>query len=432
MDVSPEPSNHNVEFEVHLYDNDSNYNHIIPYLQNIDFYDSIPGGKPVNKNTNKWYIITGTKAITDEILLELENYHMIVFQNYELPIENIPKHITHIKIIGTQYEHPLDNLPNNLLYLLIYLRDEYQYSLNNLPISIKVLTIYCTLTEQINIFPFSLIALILQDYTNHSNEIELPYNLVIFDGNIHCLNQIQNSSTKLKLCNIVVEDEYQMSPIIFADGLDHLYLGNCELSFAQIEALPDTVTYMDVQITDDSGFIKFPRSLSKLHMEEYSIILYKTILPSLTNLKYIDIQLRCIYLIFMEILPLSLTEICFSCNSMSDGIFFPQEYIKELVDTNPEFSKYKTTFYKLLYKNNKRSFEEVENDADVNAYDHNDSDNEYDNHLFDIYYDGYINGHKTHVDDSLEFGMINKRIIRKYIKYTIQKLNERGIKVSYF
>ena len=124
---------------------------------------------------------------------------------------------------------------------------------------------------------------------------------------------------------------------------------------------------------------------------------------------------------------------------MEDGLFFSTKYMKDLVDTNLDFSKYKNTFYKLVCKNNKRSIEDVDNDMenDVETEPNSDNEYEYDKCAYDIYeydiYDNdtrmYVDGDKSQLDDPQEVRMIKKRIIRKYIHYVIQKLTDKGIKV---
>jgi len=430
----------NKEFSTEIHFENFHYYEIeknLKYFNHINFYESIPGGKPENKNTGKWFLITGNTIITQELTSELEHFHMIEFNNYQLPIENIPKHITHIKISGKQYNHSIHNLPNHIILFHMYVYNEYIFPIENLPNNIKVLCIENKLKHPIHSFPPSLLILVLSKYNNHQHIIDIPPNIIVFASHVHSLQQIRNVPYNMKSFFLLVDIEYELEqnlePIIFHNGLEYFSLHGSDICPAQIELLPDTIHTMDIQITDDEQkFIKFPKYLTKLHIEENSTMLYNTILPSLTNLQYIEIQLRCIYLIDVETLPPSLTEIYFYLNSMTDGIFFTAKYMKEIIDTNPEFSKYKHTFYKLLYKNNKRSIEDIDNDND----DAN-SDNEYDEYLEYLYeircteYIKYIMNNKTELDDSLEIAMIKKRIIRKYIQYTLNKITAKGIQISF-
>ena len=422
----------NVEFTSECGYDFGYYDMQIEYLKDIDFYGDIYGKGNKPQNLGEWYTIEDDTVITEEIQKEMENYHMIEFLDYKHPIPEIPNHVTHIKICGDSYDYPLDNLSCHILYLHIELNTYYEYPINNLPLHLKALYIDCILEHPITMFPLELVALSLKDYTNHENIIELPYNLITFYGNVENINQIVNFSQCLKLFCISTEENEQLSPIIFADGLDSFYMFGDEITIEQIEALPDSVTHMEIQITDECNFIKFPKSLKMLFLETFSMINFTTILPTLTNLEYIQMQLGCITYIDMDNIPKSLKHIVFNIDAMDSGIFFKKKNMYNLVNTNPEFAKYKRTFNKLVSVNKKRTIDEMENNDDTP--DDVNSDDEYKNaqYKYKIHgnIDNYCDDGHTQENDTEEQRIIKKRIIRKYIHYTINKMIENGIQVE--
>jgi len=407
---------------------------LLQYYQDINFYESTPGGKPINRNIGKWFIITGNTPITPEITSILENYHMIDFYNYQLSLENIPKHITHIKISGDTYNHPLNNIPEHILLFYMALKATYNFALDNLPPNLKVLQIDNALEYPLTILPYGLLVLVLNDYLNHIDTIELPHHLMLFSGLINSIKQIVSYSCNLKIfCIYAIATDFS-EPVIFQPGLKIFYMHNVDISSKQIEALPDSVVEMYILIYKDDCFIKFPESLVILYMEETATINFKLILPTLLNLEYISIQYRCIENLDVDNLPPNLNSIYFMTLSMEDGIFFPAIRMLELVNNNPEFSKYKNELEYCLNITKKRTYDTLDDATNEN------SDDEYiyykkKAYNYNIYseYNDYIDTEKDtkQNDDDERTRKIKKRIIRKYISYIHNKLIEQNITIEY-
>lgn len=420
-----------VDIDYHRFENKAEY------FKDINFYESTPGGRPINRNLGEWFIITQNTAITPEITSQLEHYHMIEFQNYELPIENIPKHITHIKIYGKTYKHSINNLPDHILLFHMILYSKYMFPIENLPSNLKILCIDTALEYPIYSFPTGLLTLALSKYINHEVNIDIPPNVINFFAHIDSMKQVPTVPYNLKSFYIFVSTEEQFEPIIFHTGLLSFSLFNIEISPSQIEALPDSVDNMHIQITDDLRefeFIKFPKSLTSLSLEDFSFMNYRNILPQMINLTHIIIPYAYIFKIDFNNLPSKLSIIEFTYRSIIEyavdmgGIFYTTTQLLELVNTIPEFRKYKNELEYCTGHSRKRTSETFDEPDEPNFDDD-------DKHEFGELYN-YLGLDTITIADSKYDDKrtlkIKLNIVCRYLVYLHNMLISKNIKLHYY
>jgi hypothetical protein len=436
MEINPDEIYYNISLE--KYKNN---------IENgINIYSSFPDGKPVNKRDN-FYILKGNTPINDS-LNELKNYHKINFENYTLPIENIPEHITHISITGKKYNFQLDNLPSNLVYLELCTLDSYDYELTNLPLNLKELHVSMCLQYPITSFPNGLLKL-YADFRKLKEDvnIDMPQSLIIFDVTLNTFKQITTVSPNLKLFEVEISNKYEnvdkLNVLDFNEGLEIFSVttynhGLNEISIEQIEKLPDSVKYMQIQINDDSRYIKFPKSLEVLELDNFSFIQYETCLRSMNNIKAIHMSLAQIMLLDINNIPKTLKYINFNVqeHNISNSVYIKNSKIHNLVMTHTEFIKYKTLYEKALYNlqpehnSRKRKFSDTDLATDIEiVLDDNEeySDDEILYENFD-YTDGDYSGKKH---DTPEMLKIKQLIIRKYVDFIVNTLTSNGVYVDY-
>lgn len=402
-------------------------------FRGINFYDSLPDGKPINKNPGTWFKITGSIPII-KMYKELMEYHMVHFDNYELPIMNIPDHITHVKITGKSYDYPL-HLPSNTLVFYMILENKYMFDLNTLPENLRVLHIINELDLPIINYPLKLVKLVLHKYQNHDMSIVMPPNLIIFYGNIKNLMLIENVSSFLVYFDVITQDTRQLSPLFFSDKLLYFKLHGNYINVMQIMTLPDSVLEMCIQFNDDYNqypFIKFPKMLHSLILEKGSSMNFNNILPVLTNLDHISIDYRSI-IKFDPKIAMSLSSISFYKSSPDWKIVFSYHELLQLVNTNPEFTKYKKKLEYCISNSTRQTYYPFEENTEENT----ESDDEYlespyNINIYDISMDYLdITTNRSQYKDDEQTRIIKKRIIRKYIHYVYNVLINRGIDVDY-
>jgi len=277
--------------------------------------------------------------------------------------------------------------------------------------------------------------------------IDMPQSLIIFDVTLNTFKQITTVSPNLKLFEVEISNKYEnvdkLNVLDFNEGLEIFSVttynhGLNEISIKQIEKLPDSVKYMQIQINDDSRYIKFPKSLEVLELDNFSFIQYETCLRSINNIKAIHMSLAQIMLLDINNIPKTLKYINFNVqeHNISNSVYIKNSKIHNLVITHTEFIKYKTLYEKALYNlppehnSCKRKFSEIDLATDIEfVLDDNEeyTDDEILYENFD-YTDGDYSGKKH---DTPEMLKIKQLIIRKYVDFIVNTLTSNCVFVDY-